>query len=345
MHQLYLIFGLQITVGIIEIIVFLLGALVLGFFIHFFITSRRVIPSTLLEPPVLAESAIHDGEDWQSKYYAELELKEQLQRELEEALSNQELLQMEIEELKQALEQKDYQEPAEENEPGTLYESDNDSSEEYLARLKNAQESLREQNRNIALLLEQIDRLKRSEQKYADTVKANELLQARVQELQQQLLQKEGEEQLVHQQQLLLNEMKERLESAYADFNALRQRLLQLESRLADPNERQFEYEELQQNYFRLTKEFDELKLKHIAMLEENQRLTRLLADTEDKLRESNFQRQQLQKKNSFLEELNQDLQQINEQNKKLGGQLKRISEIEALLARVAAKKDEEGSE
>ncbi len=35
MHQLYLIFGLQITVGIIEIIVFLLGALVLGFFIHF----------------------------------------------------------------------------------------------------------------------------------------------------------------------------------------------------------------------------------------------------------------------------------------------------------------------
>jgi len=63
------------------------------------------------------------------------------------------------------------------------------------------------------------------------------------------------------------------------------------------------------------------------------------LGDTEDKLRESNFQRQQLLKKITFLEELNRDLQQISEHNKKLENQLKRMSEIETMLARVQGKK------
>jgi Tfp pilus assembly protein PilO len=76
-------------------------------------------------------------------------------------------------------------------------------------------------------------------------------------------------------------------------------------------------------------------------MMEENQRLTRLLADAEDKLREANFQRQQLMKKVNFLEELNNDLQQVAEHNKKLENQLRRISEIEALLARVSGQKPE----
>ena len=75
-----------------------------------------------------------------------------------------------------------------------------------------------------------------------------------------------------------------------------------------------------------------------VFVLEENQRLSRLLADTEEKLRESNFQRQQLQKKITFLEELNRDLQQISEHNKKLENQLRRMSEIEVMLARVQGK-------
>lgn len=46
-----------------------------------------------------------------------------------------------------------------------------------------------------------------------------------------------------------------------------------------------------------MTKELDEFKLKYLHLLEENQRLTRSVADLDDKLRETNFQRQQLQKK------------------------------------------------
>ena len=107
---------------------------------------------------------------------------------------------------------------------------------------------------------------------------------------------------------------------------------------MAKPQNRQFEYDELQQNYVKLTKEFDDLKQKQQTILEENQRLSRLLTDAEDKLRESNFQRQQLNKKVTFLEELNRDMLQITEQNKKLENQLKRMSEIESLLARVSGK-------
>jgi Tfp pilus assembly protein PilO len=67
------------------------------------------------------------------------------------------------------------------------------------------------------------------------------------------------------------------------------------------------------------------------------------LADTEDKLREANFQRQQLQKKAVFLDELNRDLQEASEHNKKLEGQLRRISEMEAMLSRTVQDKNDPG--
>ena len=331
---------LSITVGIIEIIIFMLGAIALGFFAHFFMSSRTTLPPPVSEPSVLAESAIHDGEDWQGKYYELLEINEQLQNSAEESKSNEELAQIEIEELRKELDAADAAREAQESR--TEISSLDNQADDYLSRLKMAQEGLKEHNRDINAVLEQIEQLKRSEQKTVDTIKANELLQARVQELQQQLLNKESEEKLVQQQEFLLSEMKERLDSAYSDFNGLREKLQQLETRVGNSG-RSFEYEELQQSNFRLTKEFDELKLRHISMLEENQRLTRLLTDTEEKLRESNFQRQQLQKKNSFLEELNQDMQLINDQNKKLENQLKRMSEIELMLSRVSAKKARRG--
>ena len=74
-------------------------------------------------------------------------------------------------------------------------------------------------------------------------------------------------------------------------------------------------------------------------MWDENERMSRILADTEDKLREANFQRQQLQKKTQFLEELNKDLQEVSEHNNKLESQLRRISEMESLLSKVSPEK------
>ncbi len=77
--------------------------MVLGFFTHFFLSSRSTFPPSVSEPPVLAETAIQDGEDWQGKYYELLEERDQLVNSVEEGKSNEELLSMEIEELRKEL--------------------------------------------------------------------------------------------------------------------------------------------------------------------------------------------------------------------------------------------------
>ena len=102
-HFLLVILGYQMYVGIFEIIFFLLGGLVLGFFIHFFLVSRKTMSLKLPEPepPVIADSAFHDSEEWRLKYYEEMELQEkvqmQLRRELDEVRDNEQLLTIEVE--------------------------------------------------------------------------------------------------------------------------------------------------------------------------------------------------------------------------------------------------------
>jgi uncharacterized protein YneF (UPF0154 family) len=342
MNFLNIYLGYLIYVGVLEITVFLLGAVVLGFFIHFFITSRRTMPVSVMEPPVLAESVIRDNDEWRIKYYEEMEEQEsmqaQLRQDLEEARNNEEVLNIELEELRKDILQMRKNPPKQQ----PVAEIQHVPQMDYLARLISTQESLLEQNQNIARLIDEIQALKESEQQHLDTLNDNKMLAEKVNALQLALAEKEAELKQLQHKTLLAREMEDRLSRAYEEFNLLRDKLLKVETNLAQPQNRQFEYDELQQNYFKLTKEFDEIKGKHLSMLEENQRLSRVLADTEDKLRESNFQRQQLLKKITFLEELNQDLQQISEQNKKLENQLKRMSEIELMLARVSGKGQEE---
>jgi Tfp pilus assembly protein PilO len=83
------------------------------------------------------------------------------------------------------------------------------------------------------------------------------------------------------------------------------------------------------------------MTLRQASMRDENQRMSRILADTEEKLKEANFQRYQFQKKAVFLEELNKDLQEVAEQNKRIEGQLRRLSEMEELLTREAGQRAE----
>jgi len=60
-----------------------------------------------------------------------------------------------------------------------------------------------------------------------------------------------------------------------------------------------------------------------------------------DKLREANFQRQQLQKRVSYLEELNNDLHVVADANKKLESQLKRLGELESIINVVSEERDD----
>ncbi|WEK37164.1 MAG: hypothetical protein P0Y53_06595 [Candidatus Pseudobacter hemicellulosilyticus] len=334
MYPSLVILGITFTIGVTEMLVFLFGAIVLGFFIHFFLVHRRSLPRNLGEPSVIAQSAI-DPDEWKLKYHEEMEVQEkaqkQLRRELAEAQENEELLSLELTELKKELAQLQEEKEALDQQPAT-----------YFGQLKMAQDNLQEHNQNIARLLEQIETLKESDKRHAEIRQANELLSAQVRELRRTSFDQEALIRQLRQEQFLEGEMKDRLLNTQEAFNALQDKLLKMETYLAHPEHRQFEYDELQENYFKITKEYDEVRMKQLTLLEENQRMLRLIADTEDKLRESNFQRQQLMKKVGFLEELNRDLQQVTEQNKKLEIQLKRITEIESLLARAAEQRRSE---
>lgn len=333
MNMLDIIFGLQIS--LLEIVIFQIGAIVLGFSIHFFWSSKKNIRiETVIDP-----TGINEADEWRLKYYEQLDiqqkLEEDLNRELEESREQEDVLREEIrhvsaEKLELLKKQEAYpHEPA----------------GEYLHQLKVAQENLLQHNHHITRLLEQIDMLKESEKKYSEALTQNEELSDKMRDLRKILAEKENEIKQIKQQQMLAREVKDRLDKAYGEFNLVQEKIQKVENYLVQPHSRSYEFEELQQSYFKLTKDFDEIKLKYISLMEENQRVTRLLSDTEDKLREANFQRQQLLKKVTFLEELNDDLQKVSEHNKKLEGQLKRIGEIEAMLTRLSSKEEDRRDE
>ena len=76
MNCLLVLLGYQMYVGVMEIIVFLLGGVALGFFIHFFLVSRRTMTINIPrpEPPIIADAAFQNTDEWRVKYYEEMEV-------------------------------------------------------------------------------------------------------------------------------------------------------------------------------------------------------------------------------------------------------------------------------
>ena len=282
MNSLALILGYSVTIGLPEIVIFLLAALLLGFSIHFYWTGKKGVPGIKTQMPV-DDMRISEEDRSRLELYEQIEKHEKTEERLQ-----RELLRMA------------------ETEKSLMRELDEARSE--IARLE------KEAEKKIA-----------SEPVHTPTIPVRQF-----------------SELVMAQQQFnesLSKEMTERLEKAYEEFNFLQDRISKIHSQVIDPTKRGFEFEELEQSYFRLTKEYDELKIRHLTLMDDAQRLTRALADSEEKLRDSNFQKQQMAKKVMFLEELANDLQQLSGHHKKLEGQLRRLSEIESLLSRTAQDK------
>lgn len=328
MKTLPLILGYTITIRLPEIIIFLLGALVLGFTLHYFWSSRHAIK---IKKPV--EEGISENDNWKLKYYNDMEIQErtlqQLRDRLAESEENEKINGLEIDELHDRLKdlQKKYEQAEALVRPPT-------TSEDYMDQLKFAQDNLVQHNQQVSRLLQQIQMLKESEKKYQDLQHQQIALNEQISSLHRQLSEKDKEINRIMQEQRLVLEMNERMDKAFTDFTVMQEKLRKLENYLDQPHSKRIEYEQLQESYFKLSREFDDVKGKQMALFDENQRMSRILADTEDKLKEANFQRQQYQKKTMFFEELNRDLQDASEQHKKMESQLRRISEMESMLSR-----------
>jgi hypothetical protein len=330
---------LAINISVFEIVMFQIGALVLGFVIHYFWNMRH---GSQFDQDIDVEKFEKEAHDWRMKYYNVLEQQkesgEHLSKDLIQARENEQLLVDEIEELKELIKELKQRPPQQVIvESSTSVIATDVSPAEYLAQLKSAQDHLLQHNQNISKLLNQVDLLEKVEQKHQDTLQQNQHLTEQLQLLRRSLTEKEGELNTIRQQTTLTQEMKNRLETAYDEFNEIQSKLMKVEQQLTSPQTHSLLNDELEESNHMLSVELNDMRTKQRELVEENSRLSQHVIEMESKLKESNLQRQQLSKRNDFLEELNKDLQQVSDHNKKLESQLSRLSEIEAMLARISA--------
>lgn len=212
---------------------------------------------------------------------------------------------------------------------------------DYMEQLRKAQSSLMEHNEKINQLLGQIELVKETEEKQQEIVKLNEELTAQIEDLRYKLSQKEKEVSNSRQKEHLTTEMNAMLDSAYNEFNILQSKMQKLEAQVAASRKLSMEFEVLKESYDKLSRDHEEQKLKYITHADENRQLKTTLATVEEQLRDAEFQRQQLQKRVLYLEELNTDMQVMVDANKKLESQLKRIGELESMLNVIAEERDQ----
>ena len=329
----------NLSLSIIEIVVLMLGAIILGITIHFFITSSRSLTSSPKETDKISKAL----EEWKLRYFNDTEVRDKeltrLRKRLEEVEEDNDINLIEADEMRKLnktlkLEIETIQKAP--PPPAAVKEKT-----DYVQQLRQAQDSLLEHNEKINQLIGQIDIVKETEEKQQKTQKINEELAGQIDELKLMLSEKEKEISNTRQKEQLTNEVTSMIDSANNEFNVLQDKMKKLEGLVNASKRINLEYQDLKEDNHRLSKDYEEQKIKYTTIVSENKQLLEELTETEHKLREANYQRQQLQKKVTYLEELNNDMQGVAEAHKKLEGQLKKVSELESMLNVIAEERDE----
>jgi len=144
----------------------------------------------------------------------------------------------------------------------------------------------------------------------------------------------------LRQQASAAQRMASKIEEVYKEFDQLQEKMQTLERQANRANNLAIELEDAKYSYEQVHKELLRKQEKLEEVMNENQHLRLQLNDVEDKLSDSNLQRQQLQKKVLFLTDLNNDMQSVSDTNKKLQTELRRIGELESMLNMMAEERD-----
>jgi hypothetical protein len=328
------ILATTLTLSIPEIILLFFGAIILGITIHFTITSRRSLRAAMDD----REEGNKLKDEWKLRYFNDMEEKEKelvsIKEQLVEAEENSSIYSIEAEEMR-----KENKKLLEEltNVPKLVpvihaEKSERPDKTDYLEQLRMAQSSLKEHNEKINLLLGNIDAFREKEERHREMMKNTEELSLQITEMQMKLADKEKEIVSIRKKESLTKEMASKLDNVYNEFNVLQGKMQKMEAQTNSSKLIGIEYEDLKENHRKVSREFEEQKIKLNSISADHQQLLAHTIETEEKLKESNFQRQQLQKRVAYLEELNNDLQAVADANKKLEVQLKRIGELESML-------------
>jgi chromosome segregation ATPase len=334
----------HLTLSMIEFILLLLGAILLGITINIFIANRKDRKAKTDEGEI---NSLPDDE-MKLKYLNDIEVRDKeistLQQQLRETEENANILSKETEELRQhnnkfesiieKLEKKieDMEKETEKAVPPPAPVVMIPNKTEYLDQVLLAQSRLMEQNQKINQLLGSLDIIREKEEKQKQILHDNAELSAQINRMKGELTDKEKEMENMKQKEHLTKEMTSMLDTAYTEFKTLQVKIQKLESQLTSSRMTSLHYEDIKEQYSILIKEIDDYRVKTTSLTNENQQLQLELTQVKDKFKESNFHRQQLQKRITYLEELNADLQLVADANKKLEGQLKQIGKLESML-------------
>ncbi len=329
----------SLSLSVVEIIVLMLGAIVLGITIHFFIVSRRNLKASISSTSQKSSQGLNE---WKLKYFNEVEIRDKelvtLRQQLSQSEESRNIFSIEADEMKRQNKKLLAElESIKKSVPGLTQGEKPD----YLEQLREAQASLIEHNEKVSQLLSNIDMIKETEEKQKEILKENEELAVKIEELEYKLMQKEKEVSTIRQKAFLSQEMSSMLDNAYTEFSSLQDKMQKLESQVSSSKKINIDYEDMKEEYYKLRRDFEEQRLKLNAFSSENKDIQSRLMETEDKLKEANFQRQQLQKRVGYLEELNNDLQEVSDANKRLEGQIRRIGELESMLNVVSEERDQ----
>jgi chromosome segregation ATPase len=325
----------ELSLSIIEIIVLMIGAITLGITIHFFIVSRKALKEASPQTSIRANKELEQRKlrflndiEWKDKEITEL------RRQLEDERSNTEIYTIEAEELRRK--NKLLAEEMERLKRSPV----KDDASDYVQQFREAQSALKEYQQKMSALLEHADSFKDNTVKQQETERENERLTRQVEDLQIKLSEREKELGGFLHKHELTTEMSSMLDNAYSEFSILQEKINKLETQVSLSKRQNMEYEDLKEENFRMGRELQNLRNKHNAATRENKELLESLTEVEDKLREANFQRQQLQKRVAYLEDINNDMQSMAEANKNLESQIKRIGELESKLHMLAEERD-----
>ena len=191
-------------------------------------------------------------------------------------------------------------------------------------------ETVLQQQKSLSSFLHNIESLQSEE--YLQLQKENTALKKTIGQFETMLEKQEAELEGAKQQAALAQKMASRIEEVHKEFDYLQTKIVDLEKQSRQANALAMELEDVKQAYEQLNKEVLRKQGKLEEVIAENQRLHFKLSETEDKLTEANFQRQQLAKKAQLMQEMNTDMQQMAETNKKLQTELRRIGELESML-------------
>ncbi|MEI9912120.1 MAG: hypothetical protein WDO71_22190 [Bacteroidota bacterium] len=331
---------------------FFFGAIILGITIHFTIASRRGLKATMEEKDEVNKFR----DEWKSRYFNDVELKDKefallkdqlkavkeelkaAKEQLAEAEENVEIYTIEADEMRKENKRLLAEMGTVQKTPVVVAQPE--EKQDYMQQLRMAQTNLLEHNEKINQLLNNIDAFKEQEEKQREILRANDELSSQITDLRIKLTEKEKEIGHVKQKELLTKEMTSMLDNAYSEFNVLQSKMQKLELQVSSSKMINMEYEDLKETYTKMNRDYEDQKQKLATITLDHQQLHSQLMETEEKLREVTFQRQQLQKRVAYLEELNNDLQAVSDANKKLEGQLKRIGELESMLHVVAEERD-----